>query len=209
MRRACEPFTMDGPDFVRCRAAHLTNISVQKQHPRFGEDRFCNRHAYKHVRAHRHGFTASVSHRPCTASVWDAHQLRAFLRQRFGGDNAYEKLTQDITRVMRECLLAVLPQVMISLPRKPFRIHALACSKLCLTTPKNCLLHHAFCFFSLYHTLRGTFTPAVNAPRLFSVAGIRLFAQSERRPVAARGWYLFSFSSFISLCRVPSRAFAV
>ena len=43
VRRACEPFNMDGPDFVRCRAAHLTNISVQKQHPRFGEDRFVTR----------------------------------------------------------------------------------------------------------------------------------------------------------------------
>ena len=168
----------------------------------------CNTHAYAFVRAHRHDFTASVSHRPCTASVWDAHQLRAFLRQRFGGDGAYEKLTQDITRVMRECLLAVLPQVMINLPCRPFRFHATAYSTTCLTTPKD-LLHHAFCFFSLHHTLRGIFTPAVNAPRVFPVAGIRLFAQSERRPVAARGWYLFSFSSFISLCRVLSRAFAV
>ena len=78
LRRSCEPFDLG--DLER-RGAHLTNICVQKHHPKFGED-----------------------------CVWDGVQLDHFLRQR-GGPASLESINAAIDSLMTLCLQAVLPHL--------------------------------------------------------------------------------------------------
>lgn len=81
LRRACDAF--DVKDLSK-RASHLTNISLQKHHPKFGED-----------------------------CVWDGHQFAAFLQQRSVGRGGVglDKLFQDIDALMTVCVRAALPML--------------------------------------------------------------------------------------------------
>ena len=124
LRRSCDPFDRNDPS-KSTRAAHLTNISLQKHHPRFGEDSVWDGHQVHHFQttgsicildgaAARPPHAGLSCHSP--AIYWllapsnsGSKQFGAFLKQRAGGAVSPDSVLADIDALMVICFKAVLP----------------------------------------------------------------------------------------------------